>query len=841
MANGGTIPSSRTQTVTFYNTADIIERHKNLYYVPRFSKTGATANQAVSVAYLNAFNSICPPSSAYTNVTIASWSPEDRTLVVKGNIDDFRVVTEEGECLNYLIVERTVVKGTSTYVYHYAFFITEAKQAGGGSVTLSLIPDDFTNVFYLHNKHLLTVTDISNDYEPFNDSMKNCYVNRQHYNRVGYNNVMTIYLTTLVKNKIIAGKTYSLYINSDFYIMDLEAYEYYSNDTSIVVYFTDYDYPEGIDFSQYSGTLSIQVEDEDGVTVAVGTCSSGNYNNELTYANLEVFKNIEETFKYKYQYKDKKELSNKMGGIRDSIRYMVIELKGTEILSDYAYQFFDSSNNIIKTNTRYFECGGFATSAIQRKNATLVIPFVDSEDGENYNFQYIYKDENNVEHVVSLSHLDITSSKVANSINYLINKNALPDYIMACYIVKDINIPNDRIKVSGNKIKFYIDMPPIRNYAESTFPFPMENDRIYPARLKTAPTDNSDFLYQIRYISADTYSYINVSDNGGIPCLIVSGFMKRETEEFLTFSMPASVKTAYFDPVLEMQPYKFYSLSTLTYELPLNSARYLIGGNHAVFKYDHYLNINGGIKMSVVPYYTVNGYTYPYYSESMTFTYLHLLPLVSDSYSSYYYQNMSQMKNQFAVTDKNFTYDILQHLFVSGPNSVGYSAGKGGLSGGGAGAGAGALLETGNQVMQMVDETIDFFQTKEITEMNQKAKLADMGMKPDVAKQAGSDVYLDLQTKEDAVFLNHYSIDRLSYNSIAKLLERTGYQVNLYDTIHAVDRVGWNFVKLNGFDYNIKITVSQEDTIRKIFLEGITMLHDKTFLTSGHNYETILE
>jgi len=127
MATGGTIPSNRTQTVTFYNTTGVVEKNKNMYYVPRFSKTGATANQLVCNAYLNAFNVVCPPSSDYTEISISTWSPEDRTLTVRGNIDDFRCITDEGACLNYFIITRTVSKVksgvTTTQTFYYAFFI----------------------------------------------------------------------------------------------------------------------------------------------------------------------------------------------------------------------------------------------------------------------------------------------------------------------------------------------------------------------------------------------------------------------------------------------------------------------------------------------------------------------------------------------------------------------------------------------------------------------------------------------------------------------------------------------------------------------------------------------
>ena len=151
MATGGTIPSNRTQSVTFYNTTGVIEREKNVYYVPRFSKTGATAGQQVRTAWLNAFGSVCPPSSDYTAINISTWLPQDRTLRVKGNIDDFRLVTDEGECLNYFIITRSVSKTSgetvSTQTHYYGFFITGVRQSGGSTVEITCEPDDFTNVF----------------------------------------------------------------------------------------------------------------------------------------------------------------------------------------------------------------------------------------------------------------------------------------------------------------------------------------------------------------------------------------------------------------------------------------------------------------------------------------------------------------------------------------------------------------------------------------------------------------------------------------------------------------------------------------------------------------------
>ena len=164
MATGGTIPSGRKQYVYFYNTHGVIEKDKQMYFAPRFGED--YEGDAVSEAFLELFEVVCPPSSAYKEIEISTWSPQDRTLVVKGNIDDFRLITDEGACLNYFLVKREVTKGegqqASTATYYYAFFITGVEQIGGSSVKITAEPDDFTNVFFLHNNHVITNIEATN-------------------------------------------------------------------------------------------------------------------------------------------------------------------------------------------------------------------------------------------------------------------------------------------------------------------------------------------------------------------------------------------------------------------------------------------------------------------------------------------------------------------------------------------------------------------------------------------------------------------------------------------------------------------------------------------------------
>lgn len=865
MATGGTIPSTRQQTVTFYNTTGVIEREKNIYLVPRFSKYANMEGYEVRDAFITALEDVCPPSSAYEDIEISGWLPQDRTLVVKGNIDDFRLVTEEGECLNYFIIKRTVWKEDVNLDYYYGFFITGVEQAGGSSVRISCVPDDLTNVFYLHNKHVLSASDITDDYEPFNEKMKNCYVNRQHYDRLSYQ-------PELVYENYTGSQSYVLLPNASLEIR----VQLHSNDSSV--------WDIEVSFEEDSGSVSVDSTEVQGnyliITIKAGSSGgsgvcSYEYNEEywkdiLKVSTNKVFLNQEESFKFKYQYRDMKypisiysgnftndEISqiesattfDSLSGslrakiVRSCISYLVVETKSPEIAIPYYYA---KGNNVDKYRDRNGQLVG--NSSIRRSNPVIVFPYLQiPEVFQKFNIDYeIQIASHNVVAQVSLSSFDPVTLLLE-----ALSKNALPDYIYSVYNAKDVNIPLSRIQVNitSHYIRFDCDLP---NYHVPSTSGPLQattfNKGIYISGLMYKPiSDDSgvvtlDTTLDIHFDSS-TNALLYISSWNKSPIgIMVSGYDKTQFNLTIEETYP-DLTTNYYDPVLEAEPYKFYSLTYLSsYELPFNKNRYFIDGKKNYITLTHYVSFNGAVKESYVAKYRVEGYSSEYFNEALTFTTSSSLALVSDSYSTYYYQNQAQMKNQFAVNDYNRGVDLAQHFFISGPNAVGYSAGKGGMSGGGAGAGAGALLETGNQVMQMVDEGIDWAQSNKNIEMNQKAKLADMGAKPDVLKQAGSDLIFDLNTNQYQPFLNHYRIDELSYNSIAKLLERTGYKVNLYDTLHVVDRVGWNFIKLNGFDWALSnIMTEQEESIRKIFLNGVTLLHDKSYLTSGHNYEKILE
>jgi len=875
MATGGTIPSNRTQTVSFYNTSAVVEKDKNIYYVPRFSKTGATAGQQVRTAYLNAFEVVCPPSSVYSNITVSQWSPQDRTLRVRGNIDDFRAVTDEGECLNYFIITRTIEKTNgetvTTQVFYYAFFITNVTQVGGGSVELTIEPDDFTNVFYLHNKKELTQSEIDNDYEPFNEKMANCYVKRQHYNRIKKPRFTTNYrLTTQFTDNFPnnVGHTYGFYsalasgeYYGDFIMMDNPRF----SDNTLTCIFRDVNTlrtfaPLPLSFIVIKDLTDPTQPDWSGrVSDWIMTSQTVSYESD----NMKIFMNQEESFKFKYQYRDDKypispydgtftkeerdaieeaeeitdlslELRNKV--LLCCVAYLVVETKSPEI----CYKYFDIENETTVVATRSLSMGECVDSGINRPNPVVCFPFINSPQVfKKFNLErnvYMIAFINGFPSDYSTTvHPYEYNQRVLRSIISRLNKNSVSDYIHSVYIVSDIGFNKSNFDIywselNQGKVRIaYKLILPRNNPLDNNYKV-VDEYGFYASGIREKIDDDVNGGFNIYYRNGQLDGI--EGEYAGILCSNIEGNNYRLFLPVLG-DIPTNLKLNFYDPVLEAEPYKFYTISSYAnYELVFKKNRYYQLG---VVDVNYYYSVNGGVKVSYIPNYEVDEKSSPYYNEGLTFTIASSLPLVSDSYSSYYNQNRAQMKNQYAVADKNFQYDILQHFFISGPNAVGMSATKRGW--------VGAVSETGNQLMQMVDETVDYFQSKEIIGMNQKAKLADVGNAPDTLKQAGSDVIYDLKTNENFLFLNHYTIDEMSYNSNAKLLERVGYQVNLYDSINVVNRVGWNYVQLNGFDWKptVEIMTSQEEKIRQIFLNGVTLLHDKAYLTTGHNYETILE
>ena len=858
MANGGTIPSNRTQTVSFYNTTGLVEKDKNIYYVPRLSKLGISGRHILKNVYLDAFNSVCPPSSSYANINISQWSPEDRTLVVRGNIDDFRVVTDEGACLNYFIVTRVIEKTngdtTTTQTFYYAFFITKVEQAGGGSIRITAEPDDFTNVFYLHSTKLIQQNEINNDYTPFNDRLCNTYVARQHYNRVRVSSIKNFY-------DAVINTTSSFFVEGNYYrFYDMTTLTYYGDFLCEKV---TVDSTTTVKFSITNktvvptGTYDIvdRVTSQRLTSVSLMNWTFKNRVDTYIPDNMKIFMNQEQTFKFKYQYRDdkypispydgpfteeEKELIRTANSLDDlstdlkfkvittCINYLVVETKSPEI----CYTYVTNSSHTQKLNV-----GELIEKRINRPNPVICYPFVNSPD--------IFKKFNLESYstvIVEATEGGVTGGLAIDIDNVIsrLNKNAVADYINSAYIINNANISSSLITITKvneyHRIVFTVGLPDTHQYAQDS-DITIKDYGYYVAGIKHAiDGTGSDDIIAITRDAMTNITRIYFS-NGGILVSAIDSLNYDITLPVLG-NIPNNLTNTYYDPVLESEPYSFYSISTYgNYELVFNKNRWYETGEVIL---NHYYSINGAVKESFIPRYTVESKQTLYFNEGLTFTLASSLPLVSDSYSSYYNQNKAQMKNQFAVAEHNYLYDVLQSI-PSGMASVSSSFLTRGF-----GAASGSFIKEATNSGQMI---VDYQQQRESIEMTQKAKLADVGSAPDTLKQAGSDVIYDLKTGENFLFLNHYTIDEISYRSIARMLERVGYQVNLYDQINAINRVGWNYVQLISFDWNTSydIMTSQEDKIKQIFTEGVTLVHDKSYLSqshnvySKHNYEKILE
>lgn len=863
MAEGGTIPTNRTQTVTFYNTTGLIEKEKGIYLSPRFrTHDDEDYGKEVRLFYLDVLNAQAVKDPDYTNIEISSWSPQDRTLTVRGNIDDFRLVTDEGDCLNYLVVTRNVTKGNVTNTYYYGFFITDVVQAGGSSIRLTVEADDFTNIFFLHNLHVLTINEVeTSDYDPFNERMKNCYVQRQHYNRVNKSlsgywvlSIMLTDITTMSEQTILVGDDITLKLED-------------GNDTTIsgTVDFVD---DRGVETNH---ELYLKIKVDSRVDIDRPENYSQMYHDDVQYqcdyqynsiewehiapvypANKHIFLNQEESFKFKYQYRDKKipfshaELFSdpefliinyydnfddlppltQAKILKASIQYLVVETKSMEKTGKgyvYIRDQEPSPYSPYKINFRNYVAG------LARSSEVLIAPL--------FNIPEIFKKYESAISAFSFEYVlygrtQSVAGKSGTDVYTYLNSNSLADFILSAYIVNDVGMPESKIAfdIENHKVYYYVKTGFAPHADKDLFLVGVDNNNTSASPYTQNEGINYIFNTLTDYLE-DSPAEIIPSANGFV-MLMLSGYNGRDISINIPEDDLSNIKNQYYDPVLEAEPYSFYSLSYLAYEMPFNKNRYY---ETMTVKISYIVSVNGAVKLSYIPSYTVEGKETRYFNEGLVFTLSSSLPLMSDSYASYFYQNQAQMKNQFAVNDYNRGVDLAQHFLLSGPNSVGQSAFKRG--------GYGAIAETVNQFAQMADEAIDWAQSNKVIDMNQKAKLADMGAKPDVVKQAGSDIFSDLETKENRPFLTHYRIDELSYNSIAKFLERFGYQISLYTSMNVNDRIGWNYIKLISFDWNpaFDIMVGQEENLRKIFSEGVTLLHNKSYLTSGHNYETILD
>lgn len=808
MGTGGTLPTNVKQYLTLYNTAGVIEQHKNIYFVPRTSKIqNLQVGTSVCEMYLSAFNDLVEMFSEYTGIELSGWSPEDRSLVVKGNVDDFRVETEEGHSLNYFIVRRDVYTSETNYSTHYyGFFITNVTQAGRGSVRLTYEPDHFTNVFYLHNKHALTALEISGDYEPFNERMKNCYVERQHYNRVKLeNNVVKFdnmdkffnceeqfkyrYLERKFRRQLSFNNTYCNL--SESVISTIEATDNFDN---LSTFIKNLILRICLNF--------VQVICKNRITSRPWSVNADSLT-DTTWTSYEDF--YTEDYPSFRGYIDEKE--------NIATPYQVLYFP-IFIIPDYLKKYENDINNFkINLNCKLYN--------FFRKEKIVL---------ENQAFDY---NENNLLDFKQFSNIVLQKGWGDMILGmYITQTPYLSNYIKSFnFVSKIITLDVNALGIIGqvlgdsdyhDTINLYIEELGSKPLYKGLWILPFSSNREDVGKshyVQFGAKDNNHLMFHYKNIQ-------NSEEKYSVLCL--SGMS--ETESII--QLPENViltsenfKTNYVEPLIEQEPYCFYSLSYIGgIEVPLNKYRYFntLYGLHYDIRLKYIESNTDAVKIGVIPFYQG---TYCY-TEGLVLTLSTSLPVESDSYLNFYYQNKAQMKNQFAVNGIEFANNLFQNAVGGGERgSLMQSAGVGGIT-----ALSGMASSVGNFITNYSE-----------TYMNQKALLADIGQRPNVIKQTGSDIVYDLRTGEYGLNYNYYRIDTLSYNSISKYLERFGYLVNLYDTLHTMDRVGWNFIKVVSFDYEANITIPQEEAIRAIFSDGVTLLHDKTYLTTGHNFETILE
>lgn len=193
------------QSYKLFDVTGIIDKNARIYFVPHANEMRDYNGENISFAYLELLEQDAVNFSP-DFIDISSWNPEDRTLTVEGKIDNFRKGSSN-HVANYIIIHREEIDDEEVTIkdYYSGFFITDAKQAGLNSVRLTLEPDEFTNVFFLHNQNIVT-ENYAND--QFNELMRNCFVQRQHYNRVKSDYLIS--LKPIESTVFVANKSYAI-------------------------------------------------------------------------------------------------------------------------------------------------------------------------------------------------------------------------------------------------------------------------------------------------------------------------------------------------------------------------------------------------------------------------------------------------------------------------------------------------------------------------------------------------------------------------------------------------------------------------------------------------------
>ena len=923
------MPKVNNQKYYIFDSTGVIEKHSNLYFHPN----GITDVEDWLDAFIDA-TGVETTDNPYYDKEISTWSPQDRKLVIKGSVDDFRDYITEAMILNYLIVKRTVyetvineneeeeqVEVSHSYV---GFFIDSVSQRGQGSVELILSPDHFTNTFIFN---VLA----SGKADPYNAVIKRAYVDRQHYDRVQVSNHW-IPLQSFDGNfendyyyRLFGGdyKTgvFTLSISNQYNLIHL----YVKRRDTVYV---DIDCNEiSVITTSVGSTITYTVYGETSQSIAVSigrpvvyiklmtthfttTHIGDGYLNVVAKkykslgdiyspVNMELFATNKEQFDFKYQYKDfrkpllfnydslsfftDEELSiidstNTFSDLSSTLRIKIIRACmywyyiqcKEDITVPYRFE-HNSSHGTIEYSVGKSSKRGIAGYGVPYiVMPTFIIPDFLSKYESSLK-QISYDIEINVSGVAN--YIAISGQSITNGASFYNNNvvskilSIYSPYINQVYIVHNLMNANQfDIIISGSSISLRFNSAMIfQNVTKSKSfdSYDIDNSLIsgyitddedvigdYMSNRHAFATDVNKRTTLIFTDPASQYvdGQITRTEHTGFTLygvFIFNGFKK----DSYSLELKEDVKnpiTEYYEPLLTFEPYSFYSLSSLeTNEIPLNKTRYYQSYNNGSYSInlDYVVSMASTLKQGLVVNYEINDYQTPYYTDSLIVTRTDCLPIRNDSYFSFIYQNMAVMKTQYAVTERNAYIDFTQGLAGQLLN-IAKNGAMIGLTGG-----ASAFINTKEGLssatsgLGVVNSYIDMQQSLHTLRDMQQAQKAGAGAKPDTIKQTGSDVLFDSFVEELQYYLNHYTVDTVSYNNISKFLERYGYQVSRFDTINAFNRVGWNFIHLTGFDIEMPASVEQEESIRQILTSGVTILHDKSYMedSSLHNYETSLE
>lgn len=878
MGTGGNIPNKIIQTVTLFNTTGVIEGGKGIYFCPLMKKVTGKPSKVNEYWIDRLKTEVSGVDSSYADIPIATWSPEDRTLVIKGNIDDFRCVTTTGKCLNYVILTRDVYSDATHYERHYyGFFIINATQAGGASVSITTQPDDFSNVFYLFNSDELSAIVY---YDPFNRKMCNFYIERQHYDRV-----------------YLANETYTDSVDFDqmteSYDGLLSEYTAHPEECWIKSITSDEE-TFGVDeiVRESDGDVSFTVHsDVHSANITINVV-------RIHEANLEIFSNIEETFKYRRQFRDYKEPLGEYFTEEEIERFQTYEWNDfSSVQKIKILKICCAFLTVVTKDNKCFLGYGISVAGspnLSVKRGKIFVPKTDKVEEKLFKItvpiaiipSYLsrFRDEINdiFENHITMTYYDSTSQswkgiygKVSG--RRLTNAEQMAGYYVTAYITKDSSL-FDLLTFYDSRIQINVLNPSIVE-TNSTTP----RIAVYCGFSDEVDYSSGD----ITLITNKSVTYILDSDENIVvkPRVewqthhdtdawkladkinnnhdVFVGFMynPEKMESTLDLSNKLNYDTVefrYYEPTLHFEPYSFYSVSFLgQIEVPLSRKNYY---QNPIISYEKIVNVSDSVKYTWIPTYEVNGKKFKYYTESLTTTLTNQLTIISDKLIDYVIANQSQMKNQFAVNAVEGVTGAVGNLLGGAGQAVRselvgsaehtpqyketpYGSGsevtltKIGEKSNAYAYAVPSAFGTISSMVSMAGGMIN-------TALTQKAKKADLGNMPSNLKQAGSDINTEILIEEMGLYLNHYSIDALSYNSVANYLERFGYQVNIFNEVLNVNnRAGYNYVKLSSFEFkNVNINDSQENNIRQIFSNGVTLLHDSSYLhTDKRNIETILK